>query len=695
MKRLLTCLVLMVCFCCTVFAQPTKKEAQNQKLLEAAAAKGKPVPTESTVRNNVSAQAVLIPQVDARRIFGREIANRYAVIELNVGNKSSDAALIIHGVFIDYSGWALSGLTTQGPPLSASGRPFEMFQSTTNSNHVASEEYRVVRDQAQNASLFSGRSWTMRALTLAASIAGAYPFGLTTLEVKYFNAFSGVLVPGIEKLWPDGTPEQLHRISDYGYRTNKVIPKESAEIIICFFPIERFLTPGFRNLFLKSPALFFAPLQMLADKKLDKDVTSLLKTIDKDLDRDELAKAMPCYVRIAREIDYKAVAGDVLREELNRNAINGCLNVFGLTKPDANGKIDLIGASTGSVSEETKNKFANFLALDFITHMSLNNVSVTVDGVMTLDTSSMAPKLESLKFDSADCGDDRRPCFWSDLASDTGTRTGTILGSYLTGGTIEIAEATDLGLTDVITVPEGSSDQLLNFSFKLTKPVPTGKKIYFKVTKPVAGVAALNAEALESRQLEYVVNGPVITEIQFNQTTSILTLNGEGFGAAPSTLAIKLHPPSGADLDLKPLVDSSSTDKLLVFRIPAASLTTAGCWKVQVSIGTQPVLMPEKNGVLVAPTLNTPATLDATTPTAKKIIVTGTGLDSVDCTGGALSYTLVNTADESKTFKLEKDASSDSTSVKFALPSLATAGTWKVKVLFDGKPLTEISLTVP
>ena len=697
MKRILTCLVLMVCSCCTAFAQPSKKEAQTQKMLEAAAAKGKPVATESTVRNNVSAQAVMIPQVDARRIFGKEIANNYAIVEVNVGNKSPDAALIIHGVFIDYSGWALSGITEQ--QSGTTGKPFEMFQSSTSPGHIASEEYRIVRDQAQNAALFSGRSWTMRALTLAASIAGAYPFGLSKLEVSYFSAFSGVLVPGIEKLWPDGTPEQLLRISDYGYRTNKVIPKESAEIVVCFFPIERFLTPGFRKLFLKSPALFFAPLQMLADKKLEKDVKVLLKTIDEDLDQKKLAKLMPCYIRIVKGMSSNATTRDLsLRDQINENAEKACLSQFGLSKAST-GKIDLISNSTAAKGPETKSessgdKFKQFLALDFISQMSLNHVSVTIDGAMTIDTSSMAPKIEGLKFDSADkCGGDQTSCFWSDLASDTGTRTGTILGSYLTGGTIEIAEEKDLELTDVTTVHEGSNDQMLNFSFKLTKPVPSGTKIHFKVTKALTGVAALNAKTTESKTLEYVLAGPAISESpQFDQATGTLMLTGKGFLTAPSNLAVKLHPPTGADLDIKPLMDSSSTDTLLVFKIPAASLPTPGCWKVLALIGTQPVLMPEENGVLVRPTV-TSATLGAGTP--KKITIAGTGLDSVDCNGGALSYTLVNNADASKTFNLVKDASSNATSATFPLPALATAGSWKVKVLFDGKPLKDYDLTIP
>ena len=708
MKRLLTSLVLTVCFCGTVFAQ-SKQEAQTQKMFETAANNGKAVPTDMTVKHNVNAQAVLIPQTDARRIFGKEIAEHYAVIEVNVGNKSFDAALIIHGIFIDYGRWAMSGSSDQGQPTtiaSAPGKPFDLYQSSTSPNQVGSEEYRIVRDQLQNARLYSGRSWTMRALELAADIATAYPFGLSARELKYFGVFSGNLVPGIEKLWPEETEAQLLRISDYGYRTNKVIAKQSAEIIVCFFPIGRFLTPGFAHLFLKKPALFFAPLQMFADKTLTKETTSLLNTIDPNLDRDELARAMPCYLRIVRETDFGATDGiGSMGEQISKAGVNTCLREFGLTRDTQdNAKIDLIGAPN-CISEKTEKAFANFLALDFISHMSLNSITVTVDGAMTVDTSSMVPKVDSVKFDSVDpCGSDEMPCFWSDSTVQSGTRTGAILGSYLTNGTIEIVEAKekDLGLTDVKTVPEGSSDQVLNFSFKLTNPIPAGTKIHFKVTKPVMGVAALNAKTLESKLLEYVVLAKdqitvsppqfVVTTPPSTPPTWTLTLTSEAFATAPSTMTFLLHPPSGADVPL--LVDSTVVDPksknvtAFVFKIPTSQLTPFGCWEVVVSIDKEPVRVLDLD---VAPTI-TKATLD-TSEAAKKIKIEGVGLNNIDsvagndCQGKAASFALVNTDGKSFPLVLDKPVPTDGKSLKFTLPLPATSAdkTWTVKVTFNGK----------
>src|ERR1043165_3377444 len=108
MKPLLTSLLLVICLCGIAVAQDDA-DAQNKKVLAEAAKKGKPIRSEINVNGNVHVQAVLIPRRDARRVFGSQIADNYAVVEINVGNKRPDAALIIHGVFVDYSHWPVSG----------------------------------------------------------------------------------------------------------------------------------------------------------------------------------------------------------------------------------------------------------------------------------------------------------------------------------------------------------------------------------------------------------------------------------------------------------------------------------------------------------------------------------------------------------------------------------------------------------
>src|SRR5690349_496215 len=147
MTRILISLVLMIGICAITSAQEAQ-DATTNRLLGEAAKNGKPLQTQITVNGSVHAQAVLIPRVDARRIFGKEIADNYAVIEVNVGNKSSDAAFIVHGIFIDYREWPLSGAAPKKLEAPAST---DSYQASSFPSEVASEEYRVVRGQLLDA----------------------------------------------------------------------------------------------------------------------------------------------------------------------------------------------------------------------------------------------------------------------------------------------------------------------------------------------------------------------------------------------------------------------------------------------------------------------------------------------------------------------------------------------------------------
>ena len=87
-----------------------KAQAAEQKLKDAAQ-KGIPLPNASStdVTNNTSVEATLIPASIAKTVFGKEIANHYAVISLTISDQSSDYAFIVHSIFIDYSQWLLGG----------------------------------------------------------------------------------------------------------------------------------------------------------------------------------------------------------------------------------------------------------------------------------------------------------------------------------------------------------------------------------------------------------------------------------------------------------------------------------------------------------------------------------------------------------------------------------------------------------
>lgn len=723
--RILVSLALTLCFASAVFAQEGAGASKLAESLNKAAEGAPAIPVRSNVFGSVSVQAVLIPAADARRIFGKEIGDRYAVVEVNVGNKSPDAALVVHNIFIDYSLWPLSGTRPEAGGLAdaadtMTGR-FSAYQTKSSANHIASEEYRVVRGQFLNARTWKTRNKFLRLATLAGNIAAAYSFSIGELGFnKGISAFNGVVVPGMNTAWPDTSLEQLNLINDLGFRTGQRVPKESAEVIVCFFPIERFLTPGLSKLFLKSPALFFAPLQLLVDRKIEKDVRQVLGD-DLGLSREEvnarpksgedvltaLRRQLPCYLRVMKHpIDIKrdphnaGILGQIYQAGTER-----CLKEFGLKETieyekDTKGNIvikDGAAVIKRRIVDLDKNvpdaaeKVRGFMALDYLAAVSLNNVGVTVDGTMSVDTSTLAANIDNLQFDTvAGCGGPDTQCFWADPTADGGVRTGTILGAYLTGGSVTVTEDA-LGLTEFKTL-DGATDQRLRFSFKLTKAVDSNTPLHFKVIKPQGD----EEESLNSEEFGYTISYPTgpprIDKAELSENT--LTITGNNF--FPNGLAVRLSTPSEEVLGPEDLtLKTPTTTGKVSLDIPAAE-KAPGCWKVEVRYGTPPAISPQPGQFAILPT---PKVKDATVKAKEKqIVVTGEELiDTGRCNGKPFYFQLVKTEPtDADTPILLKSISRAAGKWVLELPTEAATGDWNVRGMLGGKEVeTPVKLKRP
>lgn len=365
--------LLAVLFSGSVNAQipsPASGSAADNQKLQAAASKG----FRLNANGPVNVEAVLIPARIASRLFGKEISDNYAAVELTVSNKNHDSAFLIHSIYIDYGDWLLSGtdqarrtagITVAQKTLdSVSATPESTaVQATTEESQVASTEYRVARGEALDAQQWSSRNWTMRSLTLLGVLATGSEFAFKEVNVaKAIGSFTGQVVPAAAAFWPDGSTAQIDRISDFGFRTNKVIPKESSDIVVAFFPLDRFLTPGLKKIFIDSPAVFFLPAAALVDGKIKTQV------------RDMLNKAV------------KAVTG----KELSAKP---------LTDSDV---------------------------MDIFNGISMNKIRIKVGGILVVDPDTVPARIDSVTFDGTPD--------WTKA----GTLAGVINGTLLTSGIPEI-----------------------------------------------------------------------------------------------------------------------------------------------------------------------------------------------------------------------------------------------------------------
>jgi hypothetical protein len=471
-----------------------------------------PLNTDLTVQGNVTAQGVLIPRRIAKAVFGGKIADEYAVVQVTINNKSSDAALIVQGVYIDYSKWALAGggISEQPCAEEASTEPKSKFAACTKPSQVASEEYRVVRGQALNAQTWTWRNGIVRGLTLAGAVATAYAF--TVSGTKYPKAVSGAtgtFIPGLGTFWPDQTIDQINRISDLGYQTNKVISKQGSDIIVCFFPIDRFLSSGFRQIFLKEPALFFSPYEILLDKKARERILAphgLHPTVNPNdllnalkIDPKKLAEALPCYVEYGK-------------------GLMGAKSLAGATEQTRKAKQEeeeYIPDWVKTIRSHTPDDCSSILkpdivrALDSLAAVSLNTIHVVIDGLMSVATASLPAKIESVEFDN----EKTNATLWTDTSKPL---TGTIKGSYLTGGAPKIQNSDALGIESLAAATDGSTDQALKFSFKLKNSISDGTQLTFtveKTPKDATGAQTTSASAPFIYKVQYVHGVPTIDSV--------------------------------------------------------------------------------------------------------------------------------------------------------------------------------------
>jgi predicted secreted protein len=692
---------------------------KSAAMLETAAKEGVPVPaktttlgstdkssvtsqTKSTVQNSVGVTAVLLTQPAVRRIFGKEIANTYAVVQVTISNKSPDAAFEVHSAYIDTSQWALGGGTkgfsTDG--VQKSGDASEAARSGSHSNRIASVESRIARGQMLDAQQWSARNWTVRLLTLAGSIASGYTFAFKETGIaKGIAAFNGDFVPGVAIAWPDGSVAQQNRISDFGYQTNKVIAKQSADIIVCFFPIDMFLSPPFSQIFLKKPALFLSPYQVLFSDE-NEDVRKLMGLEDQTKLKC-LQKLHACYSKIFEPQPDKTTSTGVSYYKTSDKDSSACAEQQTLPgKPpcethlevDSKGGPDESASQSKTLLETAREEIysgcseilkANpegLIALDYIGRFGIQNIGVYVDGIMTVDVDTVPASIDQVTFD----GDTSKPDFWTT----PGDKTGSVKCRFCEGGTVNIAESETLGIR-VKTTNDDSDNQTLKFSFTTKDPIPPGQTLTFTVSKNPASSKS-NTQTVKSSPFVYTVGyAAAITDVSVKDKA--VTVTGTGFvDTKADPLTVALHS-DGKDKDVDVTLPDGQTADKLTFDVP--SDLAPGCWTVQVKVGSKEATQPKNpQQILSEPSPQ----ITAATRGTSSITVKGEQLvDTHSCGGKALTFQLQQAAPAKGAAPKPVDVTaklSPPSSATLALPAAAKTGSWMVQLLEAGKVVSSTSL---
>jgi hypothetical protein len=483
--------------------------------------------TSTDVTGNISVDATLIPASIAKTVFGKEVSNNYAVIELTVSNRSSDDAFIVHTIFIDYSQWLLSGsspfgqnalcfegaqkksadgangkTSSQGKTANdasslnqtaqdqmsqnCSGNRLQPWQQQTFANQISSVETRIVRGQLLDRQPWTTRNWILRSLQAAGSIATSFTFVTSSQSwIRGIGAFNGAGIPAFQTIWPDATVGQMNRISDVGFQVNKVIAKQSSDIIVAFFPIDRFLTPDLKSLFVSSPAAFFAPIAAMIDPQTRPKLARYVDFIFHDKETGQLTNLVS---RLPQIINPTSDVCQVLK---NSNT------------PD-NAAPPARASSLGDACATA----------ELLDRMSLNTVRVIVGGTMTVDVDKVPPQITSVEITAPT--DKNTTTMWQAK----GTLDGTISGSFLSGGTPSIVNPAISGIT-VKRVEEGSTDTQLHFTLALASALQAGTtKLTFQVSKSSSSGSTIKSSTYDFPiELPAQVN-PVLAETGGGSTTT-------------------------------------------------------------------------------------------------------------------------------------------------------------------------------
>jgi hypothetical protein len=690
----------------------SKVDPKAAEMLNAAKAQGFPL-AAGTVADNVSVEAVLLPAKVCNHVFGKEIAQNYAAVEITISNRSSQDGLILHSVFIDYSQWALSGsLYLPKPAESAKSKgssnnkgslpsghnatqssqagsnpnqpsnkddspdvqdATRSYQAASNPNQISSVEYRVARGDLLDAQPWTTRNWVMRALVLAGAIASAYAFSINEQGiVRGIAAFSGQVVPGAETFWPDGTVGQMNRISDLGFQVNKVIPKNSSDIVVAFFPLDRFLTPGLRKLYLKSPALFFAPYALVLDKEARMALAPIVADFmprptdvtPKQWQKQALDKADQFLTELSAQYMQ-----DVVTKSDEDNSLQSCKDVIEPTPPAAH----------------PLSRYQTCIVTRFLAHASLNTVHVVIDGDMTVNADQVPASIVSIDMD----GGNANPTVWTTI----GDAKGVVHGSRLTGGTVTIAESDKLGIGTILTDDTTSSDTALHFTLPLTKAIASGQNLTFKVVK-------------KDKQNHLVESGNYIFPVEYPPTAvtdaiiknSTLMITGVGFAdSKASPLTVLLAPGVNNTASKLTLTDTNFTTPptatevdIDLSKVDAGKPLASGCWIVKAQIGGTDVAN-SAQFLMAKPNVTCAAA------SSSNIVVQGTDLlDPSGCKPAAFAFTLINKSpaqgQSARTTVAAPAFDKSNTKVTFKNPDKTK--TWQVEVKFNGAVISSTPMDV-
>jgi hypothetical protein len=192
-------------------------------------------------------------------VFGKRISDRFVVLQVTITNRSSDFQYLIHDVSLDlknvFGGKVCANLAL-GTEYNCNDRELKF--------ELSSLELSMVRGVAEKGQAQDKRNKLLRYLeglgTIGAGLVGIAGFGRSYADAMAL--YNGGVLAAYRHVYPDFTINQMNRLSDSAYKSNTLIPKQQAKVIVAFIPQMIFLTPDQRKAFRKDPTSLYPDLNV-------------------------------------------------------------------------------------------------------------------------------------------------------------------------------------------------------------------------------------------------------------------------------------------------------------------------------------------------------------------------------------------------------------------------------------------------
>lgn len=236
--------------------------------------------------------SVIDPKV-VSDIFGKRVAQRFVAIQITVANQNSDYQFLIHDVSLDLryvfgkefqeaikkekdacDNCRRQCMARTAPLLDRSDEPETaeakaarrsdcedecVVECSADRFDLSSLELSLIRGVAEKGQGEDTRNKVLRYFralgTIAAGVIGVASFGPS--YPKSVAVFNGPVINAYSELYPDYTINQMNRLSDSAYKSNTLVPKQQAKVLVAFIPQAMFLTAEQRKAFWEEPTRLY------------------------------------------------------------------------------------------------------------------------------------------------------------------------------------------------------------------------------------------------------------------------------------------------------------------------------------------------------------------------------------------------------------------------------------------------------